>query len=426
MIRRSEGTHGRVARRAGACVGIGACAAALAAALTLPLAGCSAGAGAGSAAAGSAAAGATSSQGSSEAPTTTVVPDFRDTDLGCGWQPTGSLELRYARRFSVDYYEGGYQLVCIADGSRYLVVPEGASAPQGLADDIVCIQQPVGDVYLAASDSMCLFDALGETGRVTVSGIRQEDWSIEAAREAMASGAIAYGGKYSAPDYDLLLSKGVRLAVESTMINHTPDVREKLQELGIPVLVEMASYEDEPLGRTEWIKLWGALLGQEERADEVFDEQARKAEAARSEDTGKTVAFFYINSNGAAVVRKPGDYVTKMIQYAGGDYVFQGLGDDSSARSTVTLEMERFYEEARDADYVVYNASIDGGVSSVDELVQKNRLLADFKAVREGNVWCTTQDMYQQMTNTGSIISDFHEMLADPDATDLEYLHRLG
>lgn len=424
MIRRSRRTHRPRAQRAGAL------AAALALALAAPLAACASAAGSGSATGSGAAtgsAGAQAGQGAAEAtPTTTVVPDFRDTDLGCGWQPTGSLELDYAKRFSVDYYEGGYQLICIADGSRYLVVPEGASAPEGLAADITCIQQPVGDVYLAASDSMCLFDALGETGRVTVSGIRQEDWSIEAAREAMATGAIVYGGKYGAPDYDLLLSKGVRLAVESTMVNHTPDVREKLQELGIPVLVEMASYEDEPLGRTEWIKLWGSLLGQQARASELFDEQVRLAEAARSEDTGKTVAFFYVNSNGSAVVRKPGDYVTKMIQYAGGDYAFSGLEDDGTARSTVTLEMERFYEGAHDADYIVYNASIDGGVSSVDELVEKNRLLADFKAVREGNVWCTSQDMYQQMTDTGAIISDFHEMLCDPAATDLEYLHRLG
>lgn len=65
----------------------------------------------------------------------------------------------------------------------------------------------------------------------------------------------------AAPDYELILSGGCGLAVESTMVNHVPEVREKLEELGIPVLIDQSSYESHPLGRTEWIKLYGALLG---------------------------------------------------------------------------------------------------------------------------------------------------------------------
>ena len=111
---------------------------------------------------------------------------------------------------------------------------------------------------------------------------------------------------------------------------------------------------------------------------------------------------------------------------AGGSYVFDSLADDSTSRSTVTMEMEKFYTEAKDADVIIYNATIDGGVGSVDELVAKNSLLANFKAVREGNVWTTDQDMYQQMMNTGAIISDLHRVLTEPDAMQLTYLKRLG
>ena len=358
-------------------------------------------------------------------PTTRKLEDFRKTDLGTGQQPADSMALDYATCFSVDYYEGGHKLLCLADGGRYLVVPEGATAPEGLNGDIVVLRQPVSDIYLVASDAMCLFDALGQVGRVTVSGIRQDDWSIPSAVEAMQSGAMAYGGKYSAPDYDLLLAKGVRLAVESTMINHTPDVKEKLTELGIPVLTEMSSYETDPLGRTEWVRLYGALFDLEDQAQQLFDEQVAQAQAAMGQQTGKTVAFFYINSNGSAVVRKPGDYVTKMIEYAGGQYVFSKL-DTDTGRSTVTLEMEKFYEQAKDADYVIYNASIDGELMTVDQLLAKNELLADFRAVKNGNVWCTTQDMYQQMMQAGAIIGNFHTVLTDPSATELEFMYRLG
>ena len=64
----------------------------------------------------------------------------------------------------------------------------------------------------------------------------------------MEKGDILYAGKYSKPDYELILANGCKLAIESTMINHTPDVKEKLEELGIPVLVEQSSYENASAG----------------------------------------------------------------------------------------------------------------------------------------------------------------------------------
>lgn len=356
---------------------------------------------------------------------TTMKADFHDSDLGNGWSVTDSMKLDYATQFTVDYYDGGYKLACLADGGRYLFVPEGASAPDGIDDDIVVLQCPVTDVYLVASDSMCLFDALDAMDAITVSGIAQDNWHIPAAVEAMEEGRIAYGGKYSTPDYDMLLSKKCRLSIQSTMINHSPAVRDKLIELGIPVLTEQSSYETEPLGRTEWVKLYGAMLGKEDLAVKLFQEQVEKAQSVGSADTGKSVAFFYINSNGSAVVRKPGDYVTKMISLAGGDYIFDTLGSDDSAMSTVTLEMEQFYAQAKDADIIVYNATIDGGVNSVSDLLAKNELLGNFKAVQNGDVWVTEQNMYQQMMNSGDIIADFNKAFTGSD-DNLTYLHKLG
>ena len=362
---------------------------------------------------------------SSDSPTTEQVEGFHNADLGNGWQPTDSLDLAYATCFTVDYYDGGYKLLCLSDGGRYLTVPQGADVPQGIADDITVIQQPLSDVYLVASDTMCLFDALDALDRITVSGIAQENWYIPAAQEAMESGSIVYGGKYSAPDYELLLGKGVRLAIESTMINHTPEVREKLIELGIPVFTEMSSYETEPIGRTEWVKCYGALLDMEDEAQKLFDEQVAQIDSIDSTPTGKSVAFFYINSNGSAIVRKPGDYVTKMIDQAGGEYIFNTLDEGEGSTSSVTLEMERFYAMAKDADVIIYNSSIDGSVDSIDALVRKNELLADFKAVQSGEVWATDQNMYQQMMQTGRIIADFNAAITGSGA-QTTYVHKLG
>lgn len=344
------------------------------------------------------------------------------------WQPERSMELQYAKNFAVDYYRGGYALISISDGSRYLVVPQGQQVPEEIGEDVVVLQQPVENLYLVATSTMCLFDALDSLQSIRLSGSRAEDWYIENAKEAMERGEILYAGKYNAPDYELILSNSCSLAIENTMINHSPEVKEKLEELGVPVLVEQSSFESHPLGRTEWIKLYGVLLGKEEEAQRLFDTQAAYLEELASEEnTGKTVAFFYISSSGYAVARKSGDYVTKMIELAGGNYIFENLGDPEKATSTVTLEMEQFYATAKDADYIIYNSTIGGELSSLDELIAKCGLLADFRAVQNGNVWCTDKNLFQETTQLGLMISDIHQMLVQEDdgPDELHYMYKL-
>jgi iron complex transport system substrate-binding protein len=258
-----------------------------------------------------------------------------------------------------------------------------------------------------------------------MSGTKAEGWYIENARMAMENGAMVYAGRYSAPDYELLMAKGCRLAIESTMITHAPGVQEKLTELGIPVLVERSSYETHPLGRTEWIKLYGLLTGKEQLAAQIFDKQAAYLENIPANSTGKTAAFFYISSSGSAVARRSGDYAVKMIELAGGSYVFSDLGEDGSLTGSVNLEMERFYAGAKDADFIIYNSSIDGEVRTIGELLAKSHLLADFKAVKNGDVWCTSKNLFQETTEFGLMVSDMHriftEDLADTDKLNFYY-----
>ena len=348
--------------------------------------------------------------------------------LGNGWEPTGSMDIQFATQFSVDYYEGGYKLITLYDGSRFLVVPEGSEAPRGIAKDIVPLYQPLENIYLAAAASMCLFDALGRLDAIRLTSTDEDSWYIENAKLAMQEGDILYAGKYSEPDYEMLLENECPLAVESLMIGHASDVKDKLNELGIPVFVDHSSNESHPLGRTEWIKLYGALLNEEEKAEELFAEQVEYMNSATSaENTGKTVAFFHISSSGYVVARKSTDYVSKMIELAGGNYVFKDLGDPETATSTVTLEMETFFATAKDADYIIYNSTIAGEVDSLEQLLEQSELLAEFKAVQEGNVWCTSQNMYQETTQLGQMIQSFQKVFSgEADGLDeLPYLYRL-
>ena len=351
--------------------------------------------------------------------------DQRNTDISEELNFDHSMELSYAREFALDDYEKDYALITISDGSQYLVIPEGETEPSDLSEEIVVLQKPVENIYLVASAVMDMFVSLDSLDSIRFSGLQENGWYIEDARKAMQSEDILYAGKYSAPDYEKILEEGCDLAIENTMIYHTPEVQEQLEKFGIPVLVDYSSYEENPLGRTEWVKLYGLLTGHEKEAEEAFASEKEAFETVSdSEQTGKTVAFFYITANGEANVRRPEDYLSKMIEMAGGEYVIQDTGDEDSTSSTITMQMEEFYAQAKDADYIIYNSTIDGEIRTIEELLGKSQLLKNFKAVQEENVYCTTKNLYQSTMELGTIIRDIHGMLHDNEE-DLTYIYKL-
>lgn len=340
-----------------------------------------------------------------------------------GLEITGSYTPSYATGFSITDYTGGCSMISVKDGTGYLVVPEGANVPDDLPDGVTLVRQPVKSVYLANSAGMCRFDSIGAVDCVAFSGVDMDDWEIASAADAMKHGSMVYAGKYSAPDYELLLTGGCDLAIENLMILHKPEVMEKLTTLGIPVFLDRSSEESEPLGRTEWVIPYGVLTGKREEAEFAFDEQADMVLALKDlPETGKTTAYFYVNSQGQIVCPKSVSSVPKMIQCAGGTYVPEGLDDESTGlASQVRMDMESFLTKAGDADCLIYDATINP-VSSLQDLLDINPLFGKFKAVREGNVYITRTSMYQNSDKTGSIIRDFHTMLTG--SGDMEYISK--
>ncbi len=363
---------------------------------------------------------------------------------------TGSLPLSYAKEFSVDFYDDvrhserseestdrisgdfdklnhrTYSLITISNGGRFLLVPENAEVPSNLPPETCVLKLPLDKTYLVSSSAMDYVAKLGAVGSLRFSGTKESGWFIPEARDAMKAKKLLYAGKYSAPDYEILLSLGCNFALENTMIYHNPEVKEKLEELGIPVLVERSGYEADPLGRLEWIKLYGLLFGKESEAQEYFESEIKKIETVlqKNQNGGadlknqKSVAFFFVNSNGAVNVRKGGDYISKMIEIAGGKYVPQDekKSDGRKHVSTETVQFESFYAAAHDADILIYDGTIGGEISRKADLLRKNPLFAGFKAYKSGNIYCVGRDFFQRSTGTADFISDVSKAVSGEES----------
>lgn len=338
-------------------------------------------------------------------------------------QVTAVRENAAATEFSITDYEGGYSSIEVSDGRKYLIVPEGAAVPEDTMGMSV-IKRPVANIYLANSAAMCEFAELGAVDAVRFSGIEKDDWTIEEAVRAMEAGEMVFCGNYGAPDYETLTVEGCRLAVENTMVTHKPEVLEKLEGLGIPVLVDRASYEKDPMGRMEWIKVYGLILGKEDEAQTAFDEQKAIVDALEDYgNTGLTVVACYVSANGQIVCTKGGSSFARMTEMAGGNYILQADENDDSVKSTVKYGMEEFMTVAGEADFLIYDSTIDH-VDSLDDIIDRNAMFANFKAFEDGNVWVMESSLYQNSNEVGTIVSDIHSMLTGGGET--VHLKKLG
>ena len=379
-----------------------------------------------------------------------------------------------AEYFRLSRYEDAsgakYQLLETAGGlHRYLIVSADAQVSdqkgghftaraseansannekKGDALELTVLQQPLTTTYVAASAVMAPLCDLGAVRQIRFSGLREEGWYVDEARAAMKEGTMLFAGKYSEPDYETLLREGCDLALESTMIYRAPEVTEKLNALGIPVYIDYSSYEPHVLGRLEWVRVYGALFGHEEKAQQWYaserdriraiqkdaEKSIEKSETIISKDSKNkssatqvssgsagtdtiadqrpTVVYFYVNASGQIQVRQPNDYIPELLELAGARYLAPDMsGLSGSRKSNVTVSLEDFYSSCRDADYLIYSATLDRPLSSIQELLGKNALFADFKAVKEGHVYTTDKDFYQLSDRMADFAEDVRQML---------------
>ena len=298
---------------------------------------------------------------------------------------------------------------------------------KGDALELTVLQQPLTTTYVAASAVMAPLCDLGAVRQIRFSGLREEGWYVDEARAAMKEGTMLFAGKYSEPDYETLLREGCDLALESTMIYRAPEVTEKLDALGIPVYIDYSSYEPHVLGRLEWVRVYGALFGHAEKAQQRSQTERDRIRTIQktAEKSSPTVVYFYVNASGQIQVRQPNDYIPELLELAGARYLAPDMsGLSGSRKSNVTVSLEDFYSSCKDADYLIYSATLDRPLSSIRELLGKNALFADFKAVKEGHVYTTDKDFYQLSDRMADFAEDVSRMLQGQG--DMHFLKKVS
>ena len=171
---------------------------------------------------------------------------------------------------------------------KYLIVPEGVEIPVGLDKETIVIQQPTDKTYVASDVILDKLEQLGALNQVKAVASEEKDCTNEIIKNALKDKSVDSIGKYDEPDYKKLIKDECNLTVMDTEIlpkedsetqetledqlNTMKEILSKYDTLNIPVFIDRSIDEKDELAQAEWLKVYEAIFGCEDKAEDIYAE----------------------------------------------------------------------------------------------------------------------------------------------------------
>lgn len=264
---------------------------------------------------------------------------------------------------------------------RYILVPRDAEVPKNLPQGEL-VRTPLQKTIVYTSVHTGLIDELG--GYDAIKGVCDKEYMyLDKIQADVASGKITDCGLGTNPD----LEKIIDLNPDAILLSPFENAGSygKLGKLGIPI-IECADYmENSALGRAEWMRFYGLLLGKEKEAESLFravedDYNATKALVGDIKDKPTVVTEKKYGSTW--YVAGANSTVGGLLADAGADYIFS----DEPASGSVPYSPEVVFDRAQQADIWMfkYNQAVD--ITS-QQLASEWGNYGKMKAFTTGNVY---------------------------------------
>lgn len=328
------------------------------------------------------------------------------------------MPLEYAETFKITYLGEGIKEVDFEDGPRLILLDKDQEVPEEYKDETI-VRTPVENVLLGTTVFACDIRAIGEIDSIIATTSEIGTWEIPEVIANMEDGKTEFVGKTNAPDYELIHSLKPDLAFITGGRAGNQEFMAKLDELGINYVPGTAYLELHPLGRMEWMKLTSAFYNKEDIAEEHFNKAVANINELQGELTSgdkPRVAWGRI-SKGKVAVPLTESYAAKMIEIAGGDYIFKDANLESK-----DISIEEFYDKGKDADIFIWE-TMGSAPESLEAMIEDTPSLAEFKAVKGLNVWRLGDDYFQSIDKTDVIVKSLAKIFYPDKFEDWEIQH---
>ena len=274
----------------------------------------------------------------------------------------------------------------------YYLVPQNADVPDSLSEKKI-IRTPVKRIICMSTSHLGFIDALGETNSVV--GVSGADYVSNAEiitnYKAKSVVDVGYGQNLN---YEIILKQQPDLVmlygVDSDVITSVA----KLEELGVPVIINAEYLEESPLGKAEWIRFIGALYDKQADAEKYFNEIEEDYNSLKELASEKNVKpKILVGSPYRDSWWIPGgnSYLANLINDAGGDY----LGKDNPSHESYVISFENALTFGNEADIWIN----PGLLSSRHEIIATDRRFANFKVFNNGRIFNNINKMSENGGN---------------------------
>lgn len=309
----------------------------------------------------------------------------------------------------------------------YLLADREKPLPEHLPEGTI-VRTPLQKSVIYSSVHCSLWSELDELkGIGGVCGL--EYIKLPQIQEGCRNGSIVNVGNSMNPDIERIIDLRPDAILLSPFENSGGYGR--VGKLNIPI-IECADYmETSALGRAEWMRLYGLLLGKEAQADSLFagieKEYLTLTQQVKSQNLKRPTVISEMKNSSAWYIPGGNSTMGRLYQDAGADYVFAYLSNNGS----VPLAFETVFDRGGNADIwlIKYNQPQD---KTYSELERDYAPYARFKAFQDRKVYgCNTNHVpfyeespFHPELLLKDLIKIFHpELLPD---YDLKYFSNLA
>lgn len=297
----------------------------------------------------------------------------------------GENMMDYARFIRVKQCDG-YRMAEVVNpkdsnlvDETYILVPKTTSLPDSLPPGIV-LRTPLSNLVIFSTVFAGALDELGELESIR-GVVDAEYFSQPFIKDGIKNGRIVDLGSSSGPSGERLTS----LSPDAILLSIYEGMDVKgIDKSGIPLIRMSDNLEADPLGRAEWIRFIGMLIGQEQKADSIFASVKKKYTRLKEQAKQYSSRPKVLTENmyqGVWYVPGGGSYQARIIEDAGGKYPWS---TDKSTGS-LSLSFEEVLHKGNDAD--IWLLKLYGKTLTREELIGMDSRYAYFKAVDRGGVY---------------------------------------
>lgn len=263
----------------------------------------------------------------------------------------------------------------------YYLVKKGSGLRLKI-DSSQLIRVPVSRIICLSTTHLAMIKALGESNSIV--GVSGTDFIFDAdISERIGKGLISDIGYEAGMNNELIIKSSPDLVMMYGIGSESAGYTSKITELGIKVMFNADYLETDPLGKAEWIKVFGALYCREKMADSIFSDISESydemTEYIRDNSKNRPTVLLGLPFRDTWYISPGNSYISKLIKDAGGSY----LWESTESSVSMPLGLENVFMRSRKADYWLNT----GSVTSKSEIFSLDPRLGSIPPFSRGNIY---------------------------------------